>query len=66
MTDASRLCPVYLVAVSFHRVHVLHIVKSDLFFLLSLEGTVTWLPNCLKVKLKMKSSSVVIFRALQA
>lgn len=66
MTNTSKLCPFHSVTISFHRVYVLHIVKSDLFLLLLLEGTVTWLPNCFKVKLKNKSSSVVIFRALQA
>ena len=45
--------------------YIVQIVKSDLLFLLSLEGTVTWLLNGLKVKLKNKSN-MVIFRALEA
>lgn len=40
-------------------------VKPDPFPMLSLAGTVTWLLNGLKVKLKNKSN-MVIFRALQA
>lgn len=63
MTDISILCLFCSTVMSFLRTYILPIVKSDLFFLLSLEGTVTWLLNGLRVKLKNKSNTV-IFRAL--
>lgn len=65
MTDTGIPCPFYSIIGSVLRTYILQIVKSDLFFLLSLEGTVTWLLNGPKSKLKNKSN-MVIFRALQA
>ena len=65
MTDISILCLLCSIVTRFLRMYIVQIVKSDLLFLLSLEGTVTWLLNGLKVKLKNKSN-MVIFRALEA
>lgn len=65
MTDINILSLFCSILTSFLRTCILQMVKSDLFFLLSLEGTVTWLPNGLKVKLK-NESNIAIFRAPQA
>lgn len=65
MTNIGIPCPFYSVIGSFLRKYILQIVKYDLFFLLSFEGTVTWLLNGPKFKLKNKSN-MVIFRALRA